>query len=285
VSDAHVRPAEERDLPAIAAIMIATDQHDEWGGGNPAYIRHLMAHGRVVMAELDGEAAGFGAVQRVGDGPHAVTMLCDLFVRPTLHGRGCGRAMLTELWAGASRKQTFSSQHAHAMPLYTSFGLDAWWPLLYLHGEVGRLPAPAGWTTESADAAQAARQERDWTGVDRAADYEAWAARDAAECVLVCCDDRVIAVGVVLRDGGDRGIMRLATSPSADDGAATAAVLATLARLDSPTARTQVCLPAPHPAVRPLLAAGWQFNEFDLFMATEPGLVDPRRAVPSSGSA
>jgi hypothetical protein len=46
-----------------------------------------------------------------------------------------------------------------------------------------------------------------------------------------------------------------------------------------------VCLPAPHPAVRALLAAGWQFDEFDLFMASEPGLLDPRRAVPSPGQA
>lgn len=29
---------------------------------------------------------------------------------------------------------TFSSAHAHAL-LYASFGLDAWWPLLYLEGD------------------------------------------------------------------------------------------------------------------------------------------------------
>ena len=42
-----------------------------------------------------------------------------------------------------------------------------------------------------------------------------------------------------------------------------------------------VCLPGPHPAVRPLLAAGWRVAEFDLYMATEPGLLDPGRVVPS----
>jgi hypothetical protein len=40
-----------------------------------------------------------------------------------------------------------------------------------------------------------------------------------------------------------------------------------------------------HPAVRALLAAGWQFDEFDLFMATSPDLLDPRRAVPSPALA
>jgi hypothetical protein len=47
----------------------------------------------------------------------------------------------------------------------------------------------------------------------------------------------------------------------------------------------RVCLPGPHPAVRALLAAGWRVEEFDLFMATEPGLLDPRRAVPSPALA
>ena len=41
---------------------------------------------------------------------------------------------------------TFSSLHANAVPLYTSFGVDAWWPLLYLRGDVRRLTTPPGWS-------------------------------------------------------------------------------------------------------------------------------------------
>jgi hypothetical protein len=62
-------------------------------------------------------------------------------------------------------------------------------------------------------------------------------------------------------------------------------VLAVLASLDPPGGRARVCLPAPHPAARPLLTAGWRNEDLDLYMATEPGLLDPRRAVPSSGLA
>jgi hypothetical protein len=47
----------------------------------------------------------------------------------------------------------------------------------------------------------------------------------------------------------------------------------------------RITLPGPHPAVRALLAAGWRVEEFDLFMATEPGLLDPRQAVPSPALA
>lgn len=290
--DTQVRAAEERDFASTAAITLATDQHDEWAGGNPAYVRHLMNHGRVVVAEVAGRVTGFGATQRIGTGPEAVTVLCDLFVDPAAHGRGVGRAMLTELWSGARRKQTFSSRPAHALPLYTSFGVDAWWPLLYLRGEPGRLAAPPGWRAEAAGADQAAAYEHDWTGIDRAADYQAWAARPGAETVQVSSDQvrgetAVVAVGTVLRSGPETGIMRLATRPPAEgtaegtglDDSAAAAVLTALAELASGSAN--VCLPGPHPAVRALFAAGWRVTDFDLFMASEPGMLDPRRAVPS----
>ena len=281
-----VRLAAESDFTAIAAVAVATGQHDEWGGSNPAYLQHLLGHGRVVVAELAGQAAAFGAVRQIGAGNDAVSMLCDLFVDPAAQGCGCGRAMLTDLWADARRKMTFSSLHANAMPLYTSFGLDAWWPLLSLHGDTARLPIINEWTVEPVTAGPVARYELSWTGTDRLADHEAWAARPGGGSVLVSRDGEVVAVGTVVNSGPDRGIVHLAVSPAADDGAAAAAVLRTLAELDGQESEVaRVCLPAPHPAVRALLAAGWRFDEFDLFMATEPGLLDARRAVPSPAMA
>lgn len=217
VTEIEVREAVLADLPQIAAVALATGQDEEWGGADPAYMTHLLAHGRVVVGVSGGSVAGFGATRSLGGAPDAVSMLCDLFVHPRLHGSGCGRAMLAALWPDAGgRRMTFSSLHGHALPLYTSFGLDAWWPLLYLRGRVDALAAAAGWQASAASPAEVAALELSWTGADRSAD----------------------------------GLAR-------------------------------VCLPAPHPAVRALLAAGWRVDEFDLFMATEPGLLDPRRAVPS----
>ena len=291
MTDVRVRTAAATDLAAIADVADAAGQDDRWGGQNPAYITHLMEVGRVVVAELGGTVAGFGAVQQIGAGPRAVSMLCDLFVHPGAHGRGCGRAMLGDLWAAAGPRMTFSSLHAHAVPLYTSFGLDAWWPLLYLRGEPGWLAtsgertAGGAWAVESATADQVARCQLDWTGVGRAAEHRAWGSRPGGRSVLVRQADVVVAAGEVIDSGPDRGIIHLALSPAADDVAA-GVVLHTLARLAGPAEQiAHVCLPAPHPAVRALLAAGWQLDEFDLFMATEPGLLNPRRAVPSSGQA
>jgi GNAT superfamily N-acetyltransferase len=273
-----IREARAADLAAIAQIAIATGQQDDWSGRNPAYVEHLMRVGRVLVAADGDRVKGFGAVQDIG----TVRVLCDLFVDPAAHGSGVGRALLAELWRDAPRRMTFSSQHAHALPLYTSFGLDAWWPLLYLRGDARALRFPAGWATADGTAEQVGALERHWTGIDRTADHRAWAARPNGAAVLVLRDGVVVAAGTAAGPGEDFGLVHLAVAPAVGDETA-AGVLTALAALASPA--VGVCLPAPHPAVRVLLAAGWRVHEFDLFMASEPGLLDPRRAVPSPGQA
>jgi GNAT superfamily N-acetyltransferase len=285
VTGMTIRDATASDTEAIAGIALATGQDEEWSGSDPAYVRHLLAHGHLVVAEHRGAVAGFGATHRIGAGPAAITMLCDLFVDPGSHGLGLGRAMLDALWHDGTPRMTFSSLHAHALPLYARYGLDAWWPLLYLSGDVTALRVPAGWAAGPASAREVAGLERQWTGVDRTADHEAWAARPAGQPVVAGRDGQAAAAGTVGGAGSEFGIIHLALAPGCGDAGARDAVLAVLASLDPPGGRARVCLPAPHPAARPLLTAGWRNEDLDLYMATEPGLLDPRRAVPSPGLA
>jgi GNAT superfamily N-acetyltransferase len=287
VTDAeiHVRQAAAGDIDAIARVAVAAGQVEEWSGADPAYSSHLLAHGRLVVAEFRGAVTGFGATRRIGAGPGAVTMLSDLFVDPRAHGLGVGRAILAVLWADSSPRMTFSSLHAHALPLYTRSGLDAWWPLLYLSGEVAALPAPGGWGVAPVAPADVAVLEEEWSGIDRAADHQAWAARPAGQSLVARRDGAALAACAAAGAGDEYGIVHLALSPSAGDGDARDAVLSVLACLPAPGGRARVCLPAPHPAVRRLLTAGWRIDFVDLYMATEPGLLDPRRAVPSPALA
>jgi GNAT superfamily N-acetyltransferase len=285
VAELHVRQAGLADLPEIAAVALATGQDEEWGGADPAYMTHLLAHGRVVIGVSGGSVIGFGATRQLGTGASAISMLCDLFVDPRIQGSGCGRAMLARLWQGGGRRMTFSSLHGNALPLYASFGLDAWWPLLYLRGRVDALAAPAGWRTEPAAPAEVAALELAWTGTDRSGDHLAWARRPHGASVLARRGGQVMAAGTTGGADGEFGVTHLAVAPPADDADAAAAVLAVLADLKPADEVARVCLPAPHPAVRRLLAAGWRIEEFDLFMATGPGLLDPRRAVPSPALA
>jgi Acetyltransferase (GNAT) family len=283
VTGIEVRAAVLADLPQIAAVAQETGQ-GEWSGADPAYMTHLLAHGSVVVGVMDGSVIGFGATRQIGSGPGAVSMLCDLFVRPQMHGSGCGRAMLAWLWPGGGRRMTFSSLHGHALPLYTSFGLDAWWPLLYLRGRVDSIAAPALWRADATDAAEVAALELAWTGVDRSDDHLAWARRPGGTGVLARREGQVLAAATVGGAGRGYGVTHLALEPSAGDDAA-AAVLAVLASLKPEDGEALVCLPAPHPAVRALLASRWRVEEFDMFMATGPDLLDPRTAVPSPALA
>jgi GNAT superfamily N-acetyltransferase len=297
MSTITVRPAAPGDFPAIAKVAVATGQDEEWAGSDPAYLAYLLEHGTLLIAERDGCVTGFGATRLIGDGPAAVSMLCDLFVHPGTHGRGCGRAILSQLWPGAARagaaktgepgrdgppRMTFSSQHAHALPLYTRFGLDAWWPLLYLAGDVRAVQAPGGWAVTPSSAAEVAAAEQDWTGVDRSADHRAWAARPHGQPLRAFHHGELAAAGTAAGHGAEYGLVHLAAAP---DAPAADAVLAVLASLEAPEGRARVCLPGPHPAVRPLFAAGWRHEDSDLFMASDPGLLDARRAVPSPGGA
>ena len=279
-----VRPATAADFPAIAKVAVATGQDEEWAGSDPAYLAYLLEHGTLLVAGRDGAVTGFGATRLIGDGPAAVSMLCDLFVHPGTHGRGCGRAILSQLWPDGAvpRRMTFSSLHAHALPLYTRFGLDAWWPLLYLTGEVAAVRAPDGWTVAPASAVEVAAAEQRWTGLDRSADHRAWAARPHGQPVRAFHRGELAAAGTAAGRGADYGLAHLATAPDVPAGDA---VLAVLASLKAPDGQARVCLPGPHPAVRALFAAGWRHGESDVFMASDPGLLDPRRAVPNPGGA
>src|SRR5262249_14690148 len=234
-----------------------------------------------MVAGRAGGVTGFGATRRLGTGSGAVTMLCDLFVDPRFHGHGIGQALLAALWEAGTPRMTFSSLHAHAVPVYTRAGLDAWWPLLYLGGAVGALPRAPGWTVATASPGEVAALEAGGTGIDRSAEHGGWAARPGGAAVTPRHGAAVLAAGTVAGEDAEYGIAHMALSPAAGDGEAAEAVMAVLASLNPPDGRARVCLPGPHPAVRPLLAAGWHVDFMDIFMATDPGLLDPRPAVPS----
>src|SRR5215470_15604808 len=192
-----LRRADAGDLQAIIAIAKATGQDEDWQVVYPAYIRHLMTHGTLLVAERAGTVAGFGATLRIGAGAQRISMLTDLFVYPASHGTGTGRALLDALWSGERRRMTFSSLHANALPLYTSFGVDAWWPLLYLRGDVRALKMSPGLSVAPAEPGQAGSLERDWTGVDRTADHQFWARWPGGTAIVASLNGQPAAAGTI----------------------------------------------------------------------------------------
>jgi ribosomal protein S18 acetylase RimI-like enzyme len=291
--DVTIREARPADIGAIATVAAATGQTGEWSGSDPAYVTHLLQAGHVVVAEHQGQVAGFGAARDVPTPKGTARMLCDLFVDPGCHGMGLGQAMLAVLWGGDGPRMTFSSLHAHALPLYTRYGLDAWWPLLYLQGDVGRVRMPPGWSVSGANPDRIGELERRWTGADRTAEHQMWARWPDGAGIVASLDGEAFAAGTVGGAGHEYGISHLAVAPAAgtiggaddEQGIARDAVLAVLASLRPPGGQARACLPAPHPATRPLLGSGWRVQEFDLFMGSHFGLVDARRMVLSPALA
>ncbi|RSD15530.1 GNAT family N-acetyltransferase [Amycolatopsis eburnea] len=256
-----VRAAVLADLAGIARVAELSGLGRHETGADPDYVRHLLAHGRLAVAEAaTGEVLGYAATMTIGDR----TMLTDAFVVPGAQGKGAGGALLDEVLVPGAPRMTFSSQDPRAIAAYSRRGLSATWPLLYLRGNPGTLAAPAGWFAEATTPARAAHAARRITGTDRTADYEYWSNRpDGGAFVLRAADD-VVAAGCLGGGGDQYGLTHLRCAPEGDAGDA---VVAAVASLRSPAL---VCLPATHPAVTRLLGAGFVITDFDLFMSTDP---------------
>jgi GNAT superfamily N-acetyltransferase len=249
-----VRPAADADLPGIAKIAAA---NDEEAAADPRYVSHLRNNGRFLVAEVDGELAGYCGIRRTGE----YTMLTDLFVDPDRHGGGAGRRLLDATLDEPGERLTFASRDPRAMSLYVRHGMIPRWPLLYLSGPPVRsrvLRADRIPLTEAGEA------EIALTGRDRTPDYAYWATNAGATGLVVRDGDTVVAAGAVGRDL----IFHLVTADDHDPAATLAAALGTL-----DAGRVSICLPGPHPALPSLLDARWRIEDVDQHLSSRPDLL------------
>jgi len=255
-----IRPASFDDLAGIRRVSLAAGQPLEDSGASPNYVAVLLATGTVEVLILESELVGWGAVKPTASG----SLLTDLFVDPSAHGRGVGSALLAHLWHRQSApRYTFSSQHPHALPVYARAGLAPLWPLLYLSGDPARLDPSAATTLLAPSVSRvsgdvAAQAEESFTGFSRAADYDYWSQADGASSIVIRLEGRTLAAGVV-QPGG---VSHLAVN----DGPADVALIAALQATGS--AHASVCLPGPHPALTRLLNAGFRVDDYDIHMST-----------------
>lgn len=275
-----VRWAEASDIAAIAAVLAANDDPIDWPDlpGWP-YLEHLLARARVAIAEVDGVVVGFAGAVDVGD----ARFLTDLFVDPRSHERGLGRALLDNVLDGASGRMTFSSADQRALGLYIRSGMRPWWPLLYLVGDVaslGRPPEGLGWEPASVD--ETARWSLDWSGMDRAVDFEHYASLPGAAGFVVRDGGTVVGAGWARRARREPGrwLDHVSIAPAADP--VRAAIGAWHAAAPAGE-RLMGCVPGPHPVVPVLLDAKVRIADRDQWCASDPDLIDPLRLLPNPG--
>jgi GNAT superfamily N-acetyltransferase len=277
---AALRPATLDDLAPIRSILVAH------GNDGPVvvadivgpYISHLIGRGRAHVAIIDDEVVGFGAAIDAGRAVH----LADLFVHPERLGQGIGKALLDAVFEGAIQRTTFASDDPRALPLYVRAGMQPLWAGLYVQGPSAALPSTAAnIRTESAAWDRLAALELDWTGFDRTVDHAYWGAMPDVDPFVVRDDDAVVAFGYARTRQAVRIriLDRLVIHPDAEPVGTALAALARAGRGGPVT----VCMSGPHPALRPLLEAGFRVVDRDQFMASGPAIVDPIRLIPHSG--
>jgi GNAT superfamily N-acetyltransferase len=281
-----IRTANQADLLPALAVWWRCDHGIDAEVPTEAWrvrpLEHVLATGTIAVAEASGEVVGFGGTVRRG----GVSMVTDLFVDPRWHGRGIGAVLLDEVLEGRWPRQTFSSAHPNALPLYIRAGMPPRWLSLYVRGDPSAMAGAEGVRAEpGAEPAELAGLETAWGGVERHVDHAFWAG-----------GLRAVAVKVLRRSGEPLGfaymnfeghdvpswwVSSMGVAPSVDPDdtlRALSAVLALAAELG--IGSLGLPLPGPHPATVPLLRAGWRIEDRDIYVASHPSLLDPMRRLP-----
>ncbi len=289
VSDIHIRPATERDLPRVGAIWyqaVAGDDADAapWV---PSLYPHELASHELHVAESSGEVAAFGAVVH----RDRIAFLADLFVATEHRSTGVGKRLLEHILPPAGRTcATVSSDDPRALPLYVRAGMRPWYPQLQLRAELATVrlePDPSVELIELDDVdGEYLRWDAEIGGRARPEDHGYWRrARGGRPCWFVR-DDRVVGYGLAQTRSDD-----LVSCPDAvtlgpigvrDPADAVACVLAAVAWARGYGRRARISLTGPHPALAPLLDAGFRLVERETFcLSAEAPFFDARCYLPS----
>ena len=278
----EIRLPTDADLPAIREILAAhgNDGAIVMGDVVGPYLRHLFVRGGARVAVEGDVVVGFGATIDTGRCLH----LADLFVQPDRVGQGIGRPLLDAVFDGAPHRTTFASDDPRALPIYVRAGMRPMWASLYVEGPSERVTAvPPSIVCHDATPADLAAMERRWTAIDRSADYEFWATQPEVDVFTVRDGGDIAAIGTarVRQASAVRVLDRLMVNPDAavDPLPATLAAIARAGRGGVVLATIQ----GPNPILRTLLDLGFRIADRDQFMASDAGLVDPLRLIPSAG--
>ena len=290
-----IRPGRPDDAAAIIHLAAEHDVHLAAPDGlGPAYLERLSGDGTVLIAERDGQAVGFAAavwLRPAADalpGGLARSHVSDLFVEPSDHGSGVGGPLYRALLEAHvdERWSVSSSGDPRAQALYTRGGMTPVWPLYYLQRPRAAAdrplpPRPRGAVVRQITVPELVSAFAELSGLDRSLDIATWSARRGGTAIAIELDGQLALAGSV-RNGHDENVRWLDAAVIASDADPVAALAAALAspEVHRPDGSVGLCLGGPHPALRPLLDAGFQIVDRDTWCETPVGLVDPARVVP-----
>jgi GNAT superfamily N-acetyltransferase len=291
MSDATIRAATEDDLTGIFDIFYLNEMHGVDDppprGAVPPWLAHTLATGELLVAERAGEFIGFaGLTIRSG-----VAFLTDLFVRPDVQSGGVGRALLRAILpTDVAVTCTLASSDPRALALYIRAGKLPQWPNYWLLGESAGLRLAAS-NVEVAEAlpedGELLRWDREIAGRDRPQDHRFWVREQAGVPLWFRRGVTTIGYGYARFNASiiwHQEALTFGPIGARTPGDALDCALAAVRWGRERASLVRVALPGPHPALRPLLDAGFRISDFDTFVSTsrEP-FFDPRCYLSTGG--
>lgn len=287
-----IREAHLADLPRVYEIAYENATRDDSvPPANPGYfadIHHEFRTGHMVVAERNGQIQGYGSsVTRVH-----LAFLSSLFISPTEQSGGLGRALLQALRPAAGLVFcTDSSSDPRAVALYVRAGMRPLWPLFYLlaTSPLRQAPSPT-LETRVADVGDPdlLRWDAEIGGRVRPMDHHYWTGEEQAVPLWFLRRGVRVGYGYVRLGAGtlhQPGAATIGPVGARSPAAARACILAAAAWAAQQAPALRIDIVGPHPALAPLLEAGFRIIDQDTFLATGGRLgIDPQHYVPSGGS-
>ncbi len=293
--DFSIRPATADDLVGIHLVWYMTEtlglaSPPPLGEPHP-WLNHVLRAGTLLVAERDSMIIGFAGIIARGD----LVFLTDLFIAPEIQSYGVGGALLDAILPRDGRTlATFGSSDPRALALYIRAGMTPEWPDFVIHVERERWRPPDLMATD-VEVIEAARMEPDLlvfdaevSGRERPQEHGYWLEECAGTPFWFQREGRRVGFGYVrlapetpLQARDTAVIGPVGVRDSAD---AVACVLAAVSWALERAPGAHLLVPGPHPALRPLLAAGGRIEYVETFLCSAPPPVDATRYLPSDGA-
>ena len=255
----QIERATAAHLDAVRAIAADYCNLEEWPA-RPDALDFELRQGALWVALENGAVVGYAGVLRHGGIAH----LADLFVARDRRGGGIGRQLLDAALPREGVRFTFASADERALPLYVRAGLRPLAPLLYLEGAArGRSAA-----VERIDVADVVARDA--------------AASRRSRPQLLRFLAEAGAYALAAEPPGAYAVVRPAPAGAwlgpASAGAAELVAFAAAATAAHDSVKLALC--GPHPALPPLLDAGFRLLGSDTYMASHSGVLNVERYLP-----